>query len=140
MHGSPQGDTLENVSQELDYIIDTGYYTLECGEERHVVGSETLRCLEYSVHAQPTSSDQEHGEQPVDGQRMVHRVKNSEQVRDFLMKLGFLNRDDTEGDRKNRAKDFLHLSQVFHSLCLNLFPCSNPLLLSSLPPSCLSYT
>lgn len=102
---STQGDTLENVAQELGCIIETGYYTFQCGEEK---GGEFQRFLEYDIHASPSSS--EHEQEGQSGGNL-HQVKNSEQVRDFLTKLGFLNRDD----KAERVKDFLHLSQVSHS-------------------------
>lgn len=92
------------MSKELDCIINTGSYILQCGEGKYIIDGEVQKFLEYDVH---DSSELEHG-----GQRTVHRVKNSEQVRDFLTKLGFLNRDDTGGDK---VKDFLYLSQVSES-------------------------
>ena len=95
------------MAQELDCIIETGCYKLQCEEGKHVVGGEVQKYLEYHAHALPDSSQQGQG-----GQKAVHRVKNTEQVRDFHTKLGFLNRDDAGGDK---VKDFLHLSQVSHS-------------------------
>lgn len=90
---------------ELDCIIKTGRYTFHLGEEN---GGEVLMFLEYDFH---TTSEQELGGQLEGVHRTVHRVKNGAQVRDFLMKLGFLNRDEAGGDR---VKGFLHLSQVSH--------------------------
>ena len=92
----PQGDTLENVAQELNCITETGHYIFQYGE---AVDGEIQRFLEYDVRASPDSLQGQGG-----GQKTVHRVKNNEEIRNFLTKLGFLNRDED--------RDFLHLSQV----------------------------
>lgn len=116
---------------ELDCIVKTGRYTFHFGEEKLRSGGEVQMFLEYDFH---TPSEQELGGQLEGDQGTVHRVKNSEQVRDFLTKLGFLNRDETGGDR---VKGFLHLSQV--SLFFTHMPTCKiefPLPIS-FPPDCL---
>lgn len=57
--------------------------------------------LTYVFHAQRIGSEKE------TNQGRVH--KNSEQIRDFVRKLGFLDKDQKGGDR---VKNFLYLSQV----------------------------
>jgi hypothetical protein len=42
----------------------------------------------------------------------VHREMNGEQIRDFVRKLGFLDKDKDD----EKIKHFLHLNQVSHNM------------------------
>ena len=90
------------MGHELDCIIETGCYTLLGGEK---YGDGGHMFLTYVFHAQPTVPKQVSKKETNQGR--VH--KNSEQIRDFVRKLGFLDKDQKGGDR---VKNFLHLSQV----------------------------
>lgn len=100
-----QGDTLENVAKELDCIISTGNYLFQTPDTSSR-GPELI--LEYSPSQQFTSlsqpSNQEDPELGMNKQRW-----NSEQIGDFVRKLGFL---DSEQDGGDKIKHFLHVNEV----------------------------
>ena len=102
-----QGDTLENVAKELDCIIATGKYLFQTPDASSR-GTELI--LEYSPSQQftPTSLSQPPNlEDPELGINMQHW--NSEQIGDFVRKLGFL---DTEKEGGDKIKNFLHVNEV----------------------------
>ncbi len=118
-----QGDTLQNVAQELDCIIGTGSYIFNLGGEEIGSGRGQM-LLEYEAAASaplpapsttsPTATPTlEKGESQLEvGRVEVGRARKerwtAEQIGDFLRKLGFM-----DSDRENqRIKHFLHLSQV----------------------------
>ena len=102
-----QGDTLENVAMELDAIITTGNYlflTLDTSSSR----AELM--LEYipSHKSPPTPSFP--SIQLSDPELVVIIQRwNSEQINDFVRKLGFLDREKEGGDK---IKHFLHVNEV----------------------------
>ena len=110
-----QGDTLENVAKELDCIITTGNY-LFLTPDASSSGAELM--LEYSpsplhqfVPPPPFLSSQPSS---LKDQDVVNMQRwNSEQISDFVRKLGFL---DAEKENGNRIKDFLHVNEV--GVCL----------------------
>ena len=102
-----QGDTLENVAKELDCIISTGNYLFQTPDTSSR-GAELI--LEYSPSQQftPTSLSQPSNlEDPELG--MNTQRWNSEQIGDFVRKLGFL---DTEKEGGDKIKNFLHINEV----------------------------
>ena len=84
------------MAKELDCIITTGNYLFQTSDTS---GSGTELILEYSPsHSQPAS--QENSEV---------QCWNSEQINDFVRKLGFL---DTEKEGGDKIKHFLHINEV----------------------------
>lgn len=98
-----KGDTLENVAQELDCIINTGNYTF------HLRDTEGQMFLEYKFHTSQMDSDAD----------PICRKMNGEQIRDFVRKLGFLDKDKDE-DGAQKIKHFLHHNQVSHTHQYNI--------------------
>ena len=102
-----QGDTLENVDKELDCIIATGNYLFLTLEN----GSLCLK-LEYNPSHQffplcsPSSFQLSN---LTDSDAVVKQRWNSEQISDFVRKLGFLDREEEGGDK---IKHFLHINEV----------------------------
>ena len=85
----PQGDTLENVGKELDSIITTGNY-LFLTPDTSSTGAELM--LEYRpspLHQFPPLRSSQPSS--LEDQDMVNMQRwNSEQISDFVRKLGFL--------------------------------------------------
>ena len=101
-----QGDTIVNVATELDCIIATGNYLFLTPEN----GSEAELILEYNPSHQffPPSSFQPPSLK--DSEAVVSmQCWNSEQIGDFVRKLGFL---DTEKEGGDEIKHFLHVNEV----------------------------
>ena len=124
-----QGDTLQNVAMELGKVMDTGYYSFKLPTD-----GEAQMILEYIPSSIQTSNTFEEG---VDGgttvrsrasssqiskletqisdleRGMSKRSKpeqwNSEQIGDFVRKLGFM---DTEREGGEKIKHFRHISSV----------------------------
>ena len=110
-----QGDTLQNVAQELECIISTGSYTFNLGGEEVGNGKGEM-LLEYEAAASaplpPTATptlEKSESQAMLGGSRKKERW-TGEQIGDFLRKLGFMDVDKNKGGDK--IKDFLHLSQV----------------------------
>ncbi len=124
-----QGDTLQNVAKELDKVLETGYYSFKLptdGEaqmileyvpstsqtsntfEEGVDGGTTVRSRASSSHTsklEPQTSDLERGI----SKRSKPEQWNSEQIGDFVRKLGFM---DTEREGGEKIKHFRHISSV----------------------------
>lgn len=104
-----QGDTLENVANELDCIITTGKYLFYTPDPSN---SMTELILEYnpspSCRSHPLSTSQHASLEDLESAVNMQRW-NSEQIRDFVRKLGFL---DTEKEGGNKIKHFLHVNEV----------------------------
>ena len=82
------------MAKELDYIITTGNYLFQTSDTSSS-GAELI--LEYRpYHSQPTSQEEV-------------QCWNSEQINDFVRKLGFL---DTEKEGGDKIKHFLHINEV----------------------------
>ena len=107
-----QGDTLQNVANDLDCIIQTGHYHFEFASNEGIVIS-----LQYS----PAGSAQAFPSILEDGSTQNPEVLkqnekegcdnerwSKEQIDDFVRKLGFL--DAEKGGDK--VKNFLHLNEV----------------------------
>ena len=121
-----QGDTLQNVANELESIINTGVYifTLSSG----ACGGEAVMMLEYVPLAQrviPTVSHVDDGNPRSfqhsgsdtecglgNGTHVVSQKENwnREQINDFVRKLGFLDAQREGGDQ---IKHFLHINEVY---------------------------
>ena len=133
-----QGDTLENVAKELECIIETGNYTicLEVCPGVDLYGEIKAQLfLEYTPYSITSSSTNifsstssttntttsspsihvltvSHQEVAVSQENHMHcrmERKTDEQIKDFVRKLGFM---DREKDERNFIKQFLHVSQV----------------------------
>ncbi len=100
-----QGDTLENVTHELDCINKTGHYTFHLKEDQGNSHGELF--LEYDLSV-PLSAKEASVSSSEHGSTMC-KEKNSEQISDFVRKLGFVDKDK-QGDVQ--IKHFLHLYQV----------------------------
>lgn len=95
------------MAKKLDCIIATGYYLLQTPDASSR-GAELI--LEYSPSQQftPTSLSQPPNlEGPELGINVQHW--NTEQIGDFVRKLGFL---DTEKEGGDKIKNFLHVHEV----------------------------
>lgn len=107
---SLQGDTLRNVVEELCCIIKTGHYTF-C-KEQLFLEFEPPSDLSLSLDREPPPAwDETHMD--------VCREKwNSEQIGDFMRKLGFVVVDSEDMEKLecsvngDQIKDFLYLNQV----------------------------
>ena len=127
-----QGDTLENVAKELDCIITTGYYLF------HTTSNVAELMLEYSpstfhqstpppplfpssqpstledpkalpLQMQTLQRESQSGHEREMTQMVNVQHWNSEQISDFVRKLGFL---DTENEGGDKVKHFLHINEV----------------------------
>ena len=116
-----QGDTLQSIAQQLDEILETGFYSFKLS-----VDGEVQLCLEYTPSTNQTSSvDLKEGsyDETPNGQTLLSAKPNcsdtgmvseqekwnSEQIGDFVRKLGFM---DTEKEGGKKIKHFRHLSTV----------------------------
>ena len=130
-----QGNTLENVAMELERIIATGYYTFQldvCKGTDHSGGDQWQLFLEYEPYTATFSTSntfsstitstfsnddthvvaipQHEGELSLNGNfQHCKERKTSEQINDFVRKLGFMDKEKEGGDF---IKDFLYFSQV----------------------------
>ena len=95
------------MAKELDCIIATGNYLLQT-PDASCRGAELV--LEYSASQQftPTSLSQP---PCLEGSELGINVQhwNTEQIGDFVLKLGFL---DTETEGGDKIKNFLHVNEV----------------------------
>ena len=121
-----QGDTLQNVANELECIINTGQYTFTLSSGAS--GGEASMNLEYTPSARPSLPPSSMGEDGVtsrtyasesfqetgvvNGTQLVSRMENwtREQINDFVRKLGFLDAQKEGGDK---IKLFLHINEVY---------------------------
>ena len=115
-----QGDTLQNVAKELEKVLDIGYYTFKLIDGEAQISLEFIplanqitgeiadsrvsalapdKALKFQSSQSSTVSK---------GKRLKKEQWNSEQIRDFVRKLGFM---DTEKGRKD-IKHFRHISAV----------------------------
>lgn len=118
---------MKNVGEELCCIINTGCYTFSLGEEE--LGSGEGIFLEYEPSTtQSLSLSTSLGEEPQDEHcgavGKVRREKwNSEQIGDFVRKLGFIVIDNEDLEKlgldvtREQIKDFLYLNQVSLTIC-----------------------
>ena len=131
---TPQGDTLQNVANELECIITTGYYIFTFSQDNAGSSSaqimlkykpSTLPC--YSQSSLPLakrSLSSKNGdvspdtvqtsaiyEESCDETDLRPNVEcwNTEQISDFVRKLGFL---DKEKDKVEGIRQFLHINEV----------------------------
>ncbi len=126
-----QGDTLQNVAEELDKVLETGYYSFKLPTD-----GEAQMILEYVPSSIQTSNTFEEGvdsgttytvrsctssfltkQEPrlgdSEGEVSKRSIKlqqwNSEQIGDFVRKLDFM---DTEREGGEKIKHFRHISSV----------------------------
>ncbi len=125
-----QGDTLQNVAEELDKVLETGCYSFKLP-----TNGEAQMILEYVPSSIQTSNTFEEGvdsgttytvrsctssfltkQEPRLGdsegevsKRSIKPQWNSEQIGDFVRKLGFM---DTEREGGEKIKHFRHISSV----------------------------
>ena len=110
-----QGETIENVANELDHILETGIFNFMLSSDETST-ADILLVYQPSqpVIAQPDTNfiGREDGERsPLDrgSTLIVDQHWNSEHIADFVRKLGFL---DTEREGGERIKLFIHLNSV----------------------------
>ena len=104
------------MENELDCIIGTGKYTFHLGGEESGSGQGRM-FLDYDFH--DTSHSPAEAEFRTDPGK-VRREMSDEQIRDFVRKLGFLDKDKDE-DVAKKIKHFLYLSQVSCALIMLLY-------------------
>lgn len=104
----------------MECISNTGVYIFNLGEADEISSEKNLMLLEYQPEQLTIdSSCSPSPHHNVDAPLQVHakfqmkkaRIErwNSEQIRDFVRKLGFLDKDEEGGDN---IKHFLQLNQV----------------------------
>ena len=115
MFSLTQGETIENVANELDHILETGIFNFMLSSDETST-ADILLVYQPSqpVIAQPDTNfiGREDGERsPLDrgSTLIVDQHWNSEHIADFVRKLGFL---DTEREGGERIKLFIHLNSV----------------------------
>lgn len=120
-----QGETIENVANELDHILETGIFNFMFSSDETST-ADILLVYQPSQPAQPDtdSISREDGKRsPLDrgSTLIVDQRWNSEHIADFVRKLGFL---DTEREGGERIKLFIHLNSVsFKSKILLILFC-----------------
>lgn len=108
-----QGDTQQNVVNDLESIFQTGYYNFKIPENIADPGEVELM---YRPSTQPASimlAETPSEKQTSVIQKQDNSVKpeiwDSEQTATFVRKLGFLDSDKAGG---NMVKPFLHINEV----------------------------
>jgi len=100
-------------------VLSTGYYQFIFAASPTGV-SPTIQ-LKYLPTATPASPSEVGGEAAVHpGGDVVEQKWKSEQIGDFVRKLGFLDAEGSDGDQINR---FLYLNQVCVCVCLHVCVC-----------------
>ncbi len=121
-----QGDTIQNVAKELDKVLETGQFSFKLPSDgrAHMIleyipsssqgpsleevdgGGTTVRTRTSSSRPEQLKfSDSEGGV----GKRSKAEQWNSEQIGDFVRKLGFM---DAEREGGEKIKHFRHISFV----------------------------
>ena len=109
-----QGDTIENVANDLERILQTGYYSFNVPENTADLGEVELKCKPSSKQAPFQSSN---GENVFDDFEK-EETWDSEQIGAFARKLGFLDSKKADGEM---VKLFLHVNEVCDLLNFRLF-------------------
>ena len=111
-----QGETIENVANELDHILDTGIFNFTFSSDESSTADIILVYQpSQPVTAQPDTDsigslgDRERSPLDRGSTLIVDQHWNSEHIADFVRKLGFL---DTEREGGDRIKFFIHLNSV----------------------------
>jgi len=113
---SCQGNTIENIAKELDCIIATGNYLFLTPDTSSSWGELMLEYSPPRLHQFPPPSLPSSQPSSLEDQDVVNMQRwNSEQISDFVRKLGFL---DTEQEVGDKIKHFLHVNEV----CVCRFP------------------
>ena len=95
---------MENVAGTLNNIVKTGHYTFRLNQE----ASQWQMFLEYTLSSEI-----------VTGTKAQHETWNSEQIGDFVQKLGFLDKDK-ENITEGLIATFLQFNQVCYSTEVSL--------------------
>ena len=95
-----QGDTFENIANDLDCVVKTGTYIFTT---THETLNYTM-LLHYNIPSQPHTSQNQKLPSEVEIEKW-----NIDQIGEFVRKLGFLDRDKGGGDQ---LKCFLKINEV----------------------------
>ena len=124
---SLQGDTLQNVAHQLDEIYETGHYLFKLpidGEAelslKYTPSAHQTSSIEWSTESETgstsgvsimTSGERKSNDLVVDsgGESPIVEQWSSEQIGDFVRKLGFM---DSEKERGKKIKNFRYISTV----------------------------
>lgn len=106
-----QGDTFENIANDLDCIVKTGKYTFTMTS-----GTPSYTMFLHYIPSQPHTSQSHLFTSEVETEKW-----NIDQLGEFVRKLGFLDRDKGGGDQ---LKCFLKINEVSFVILNNLqSPC-----------------
>ena len=97
-----QGDTIENVANELDCIMRTGHYINQYKEGE--IGTKGKMLLEFDVTTSLQATQED-----LDTPRKEKWT--SQQISDFVRKLGFMDKD-RDSEKGRLIIHFLHTNQV----------------------------
>jgi hypothetical protein len=99
------------MEKELKNIIETGIYTFELASR--ACGGKSCILLEYTPSSKPVAVESSSVTQ------MATQMERwgSEQINDFVLKLGFL---DAQGEGGYQIKRFLHVNEVRNSAQRNI--------------------
>ena len=116
---SLQGDTLQNVANDLKRIFETGHFSFIIPENIADPGKVELRYTPASKRAAKVLGVEKHSEEEVS---VKEEMWDSEQTGAFARKLGFLDSEKAGGEL---VKPFLHSNEVCDILSfilgINLF-------------------
>ena len=119
---SLQGDTLQNVANDLKRIFETGHFSFIIPENVAEPGRVELRYMPASKRAAKVLSEEKHSSGPEEKVSVNEETWDSEQTGAFARKLGFLDSEKAGGEL---VKPFLHSNEVCDLLSfilgINLF-------------------
>ena len=107
---SLQGDTLQNVANDLKRIFETGHFSFIIPENIADAGRVELRYTPASKRAAKVLSEEKHSSGLEEKVSVNEETWDSEQTGAFARKLGFLDSEKAGGEL---VKQFLHANEVY---------------------------
>lgn len=104
-----QGDTLENVANDLKRIFQTGHYSFIIPENMTDSGKVELKYMPASKRAAKVLGVEKQSLAPEEEVSVKEETWDSEQTGAFARKLGFLDSEKAGGEL---VKPFLHSNEV----------------------------
>ena len=111
-----QGDTIESVSDELNHMMETGYYQFSLTLTSNGVKGNVELLYRRSVYSSGEVGD-EGAVMMSRASCMVEQKWADERIHDFVRKLGFL---DVAGEMGAKIDHFLYLNHVRNSVLIVL--------------------
>ena len=112
-----QGDTLQNVANDLKGIFQTGHFSFIIPENIADPGNVELRYTPASKRAAKVLGVEKHSLAPEEEVSFKEEMWDSEQTGAFARMLGFL---DSEKGGGELVKPFLHANEVYDLLSCTL--------------------